>query len=287
MGKPGLSINDMHTKVTGEVEKVTAELGVKQTPFQYSGLNNLFYMVPDGTNPPPFVEPAPAVNPGLGPAVPETPVVPVPGPGPGPVAKGGYVFPDSSSRYLTPSEVAGFSTDDLWRARNEIYARKGYIFASQRGKALTRLLGNDYRGVNGDQDAVSNSFNQYESANVDLLKKLELGGGAPAPAQPYAPAALPFAPAAPAAPAGLWLIPDSSTRRLTRADLRGYNAGQLWRARNEIYARHGYIFSKPEGKALARSLGSEYSPRTASADAVEASFSKVEEANVKLIKSLE
>jgi hypothetical protein len=179
--------------------------------------------------------------------------------------------------------VAGLSGDDAWRARNEIYARNGYIFTTEKGRALARMLGSEYRAVTADQDAVSNAFNQYESANVEVLKKIERGGGAANP-QPYTPAQ-PYTPPAPAA--GMWLFADSSTRRLSRAELTGLNAAQLWRARNEIYARHGSIFSKPEGKALARSLGAAYTPRTASADAVEASFNKVEEANVKLIKSLE
>lgn len=283
MVQPGLSINDMHTKVTGEVEKVTAELGVKQTPFQYSGLNNLFYMVPDGATPPAPIVPTPP------PVIPGNPPAPAPVPPAPPVAgKGPWMFSDSSRRYLTRADVAGFSTDDLWRARNEIYARNGYIFSSGKGQVLVRALGNAYRGTTTDQIAVSNSFNQYESANVDMLKKLELGGGAPGPVPgPYSPGPGPYTPATPPAQASAWLFPDSSTRRLTKADLSGLNASQLWRARNEIYARKGYIFSKAEGKALARSLGSEYSPKTANADAVEASFNKVEQANVNLIKSLE
>ena len=274
MIQPGLSINDMHTKVTGEVEKVTAELGVKQTPFQYSGLNNLFYMVPDGTTPIPVPQ-VPVKLPPLPPVVPMTPSDTPP------AAKSPFLFPDSSERYLQASEVAGFSTEDLWRARNEIYARNGYIFASERGKALVRLLGNQYTGTNADQTSVSDTFNQYEAANVEMLKKLEIGGAPPARGtQPYPPAV-------PEKKYSPWLFADSSTRRLTRNELSGLSATQLWQARNEIYARRGYIFTKPEGKALARSLGAEYSPRTANADAVESSFNAVEEANVKLIKSLE
>ncbi len=279
MAKPGLSINDMHTKVTGEVEKVTQELGVKQTPFQYSGLNNLFYMVPDGTAPPAIIEPPlPPVKP---------PVVPPSQPFPPPVARGPFLFPDSSQRYLTPSDVSALAVDDVWRARNEIYARNGYIFSSERGRALVRALGNAYTGTTADQDAISSSFNEYELANVDMLKKLETGGGG-GNARPYTPGnTQPYTPPAPPAQASPWMYPDSSTRRLSRAELANLNAAQLWRARNEIYARHGYIFTKPEGKALARALGAEYTPRTGSADAVEGAFNKVEEANVKLIKSLE
>ena len=43
MAKPGLSISDMHTRVTDAVKRVTEG---SQNPFQYSGLDRVFYMVP-------------------------------------------------------------------------------------------------------------------------------------------------------------------------------------------------------------------------------------------------
>jgi predicted nucleic acid-binding Zn ribbon protein len=43
-----------------------------------------------------------------------------------------------------------------------------------------------------------------------------------------------------------FLIPYSSTRELTEADLYGFSARELTIARNEIYARHGYIFQSRE-----------------------------------------
>jgi len=43
---PGVSINDMHTQLTKEVEDITREAGDEQTPFQYSGLNSTFFFVP-------------------------------------------------------------------------------------------------------------------------------------------------------------------------------------------------------------------------------------------------
>lgn len=45
-----------------------------------------------------------------------------------------------------------------------------------------------------------------------------------------------------------FIIPDSSTRYLTEDDLRGLSDEQLEIARNEIYARHGYIFVSDEWK---------------------------------------
>ncbi len=45
-------------------------------------------------------------------------------------ARGPWLFPDSSSRYLSATDLSSLSSADLWRARNEIFARKGYKFST-------------------------------------------------------------------------------------------------------------------------------------------------------------
>jgi len=90
-------------------------------------------------------------------------------------AQGPWLFPDSSSRYLTLSDLTGLSANDLWRARNEIFARNGYKFSSPRGIAFAQTLGHDYRGVDDNQDRVFNSMNKYERANVKLIQSIESG----------------------------------------------------------------------------------------------------------------
>ncbi len=90
-------------------------------------------------------------------------------------ARGPWLFPDSSSRYLSATDLSSLSSADLWRARNEIFARKGYKFSSPRGIAFARTLGNYYRGVDDDQDRVFNNMNQYERANVTLIQSIERG----------------------------------------------------------------------------------------------------------------
>ena len=50
-------------------------------------------------------------------------------------ARGPWLFPDSSSRYLSATDLSSLSSADLWRARNEIFARKGYN-CSVRGVSL-------------------------------------------------------------------------------------------------------------------------------------------------------
>jgi len=90
-------------------------------------------------------------------------------------ARGPWLFPDSSSRYLSATDLSSLSSADLWRARNEIYARKGYKFSSSRGIAFAQTLGNYYRGVNAHQDRVFNNMNQCERANVTLIRAIEKG----------------------------------------------------------------------------------------------------------------
>jgi pSer/pThr/pTyr-binding forkhead associated (FHA) protein len=88
-------------------------------------------------------------------------------------ARGPWLFPDSSSRYLSATDFSSLSSADLWRARNEIYARKGYKFSSPRGIAFAQTLGNYYRGVDDHQSRVFNKMNQYERANVTLIRAIE------------------------------------------------------------------------------------------------------------------
>lgn len=90
-------------------------------------------------------------------------------------AQGPWLFPDSSSRYLKATELSSLSSADLWRARNEIYARKGYKFSGPRGTAFVQTLGSYYRGVDHDQGRVFNNMNQYERANVTLIRSIERG----------------------------------------------------------------------------------------------------------------
>jgi hypothetical protein len=84
-----------------------------------------------------------------------------------------------------------------------------------------------------------------------------------------------------------WIFPDSSIRRLTRAEISGLSKDQLWIARNEIYARHGFIFSSERGRNFARALGRFYRPVTESDTRVQQNMNPVERANVELIQSLE
>lgn len=86
-----------------------------------------------------------------------------------------WVFPDSSNRMLSRAEVTSIDPALLWRARNEIYARNGLIFSSERGKTLAAVLGSAYRGVDSDQNRVFARMNKTEQANVTLIQSIEKG----------------------------------------------------------------------------------------------------------------
>jgi hypothetical protein len=90
-----------------------------------------------------------------------------------PSQSGPWLFPDSNSRYLSLNQIVGLNADQLWRARNEIYARNGYRFSSPKGMAFARSLGSYYHGVDSDGDRVFNHMNQFERANVILIKSIE------------------------------------------------------------------------------------------------------------------
>jgi hypothetical protein len=92
-----------------------------------------------------------------------------------PPARGPWLFPDSSSRYLTDNDLTGLDADQLWRAWNEIFARNGYIFSDAKGRAFAASLGLYYSDKSSDrnQDRVFNNINPYEQKNVLLIRKQE------------------------------------------------------------------------------------------------------------------
>jgi WD40 repeat protein len=84
-----------------------------------------------------------------------------------------WVFPKSNYCPLAEAEIQKLSDDQLWRARNEIYARRGLIFQTKRGIEFAHSLGAAYHGSDPDQDRVFNRMNSVEQANVVLIKSEE------------------------------------------------------------------------------------------------------------------
>lgn len=86
---------------------------------------------------------------------------------------------------------------------------------------------------------------------------------------------------------GPWVFPDSHARPLEAHEVQSLPKEALWRARNEIYLRHGFIFPTPEGQHFASEFGPHYRPVTASVDAVKKRLTPVEVANLRLISRFE
>lgn len=84
------------------------------------------------------------------------------------------ILPESGSRYLTYDDLAGLDKETLRLARNEIYARHGRKFETEDlNEYFSRqpwYLG--YLSAEEFDDAV---LNEYEKANLDLIKKVETG----------------------------------------------------------------------------------------------------------------
>jgi uncharacterized membrane protein YvbJ len=82
-----------------------------------------------------------------------------------------YIFTKSTSEKLLKSDLATLSKEKLALARNEIYARHGYIFKSETinsyfdSKSWYKPT-TSFRGLRGD-------FNAVESYNIDLITKQE------------------------------------------------------------------------------------------------------------------
>lgn len=84
-----------------------------------------------------------------------------------------FIFWDSDSRYLTEEEVMACSADDLARARNELYARRGRVYVG--GKWEVYFSSKSwYRGtIPAEEFDENNIFNDFEKKNRDLIVRIE------------------------------------------------------------------------------------------------------------------
>ena len=136
-----------------------------------------------------------------------------------------YIFPESSYEYLSRSDVLSIPKSMWAYARNEIYARHGYVFKTAR---YARYFENKNWYYPGGFD--TGDLSDVEWYNMDLIKSMEEeygakpGGSSSGVASGY-------------------IFPNSSRKKLTRSDILSIAKSQWGYARNEIYARHGYEFN--------------------------------------------
>lgn len=185
-----------------------------------------------------------------------------------------FIFPDSDSRKLTKEEALRLSTRDAKLAKNEIYARRHRKFND---KAIQEYFNKKswYSGTIAPSDFDEDVFNEYEKANVELLKKAENGTLTASTSSGTSSANDDF------------VIPYSSEVELTAADLSGLSKSKLRIARNEIYARHHRKFDSADLQTYFNSK-SWYSGTIESSDFVDSVYlSDIEKKNIDLIKKYE
>jgi hypothetical protein len=153
------------------------------------------------------------------------------------------------------ANAENWARGEIWNYVEDIFARHGYIFNSE---DLRRYFRERPWYAEKSKDV---SLTAFESANVDFIKAREAGLGDSA--------------------AEDVIFPHSSDVLLARSEIERISPSQRRLARNEIFARHGYIFSDPN---LSAHFGTMrwYRPLT---KAVE--LTTVEQRNVNLIRSME
>ena len=201
-----------------------------------------------------------------------------------------YIFYDSDTRYLTDADLNSLSAQELCYAKNEIYARRGYIFASTE-------LSDYFNGKNwywGTADASSFSdavFNSVEAANIGLLQQKEYAlvpGGyvLDQPGYTYQNIGSYSSGNIARATSDDFIFVDSASRYLTDMEVSSLSLQQMCYARNEIYARRGYIFQSQE---LRDYFGSKswYYPTVPAESFSDQVFNSFEIKNIDLLKRYE
>lgn len=161
-----------------------------------------------------------------------------------------YILYDSDRRYISDGEISQMSLQEINYAKNEIYARRGRIFQSQE---LSEYFGqkNWYWGYISPEQFSEGMLNAYEQANVAALQRVEFSrqsGGYVLDSYGYTYSGIgsytsyyTYSPTA-----GDYIFWDSNIRYLTENEVASLSLQQLNYAKNEIYARRGYIFQSQE-----------------------------------------
>lgn len=85
---------------------------------------------------------------------------------------GEYIFPDSNSRKLSRDDLKGFDVVMVRRARNEIFARHGFIFNDDDLDSYFQSK-SWYNGTVPPSEHSNVKLNEYEAANRDLFLEVE------------------------------------------------------------------------------------------------------------------
>ncbi len=185
-----------------------------------------------------------------------------------------YVIPDSNTRALNEDELWVMGLQQLYLARNEIFARYGYDFS---GAFLKEYFGSLswYERIPGFKTP---PVTKLEADNAKLILQIEVELGGPFISSKKV---------MPGEQGNAEAFPDifaySSDRALSRSILQNLTPQELSIARNEIYARHGYPFAS-------RALQDYFATKpyySRNPNATDPTFSAIENHNLWLIRKVE
>lgn len=84
-----------------------------------------------------------------------------------------YILPESDSKYYSKSELSSLTSKQLAIARNEIYAKHGYIFAKDKEMKEYFEGKSWYKGTVKASNFDESVFNKYEKENLETIVDLE------------------------------------------------------------------------------------------------------------------
>jgi hypothetical protein len=167
-----------------------------------------------------------------------------------------YVLPHSANKVLVARDIEGLSPALLRIARNEIFARHGFQFNAA---DLQEFFENRPWYSAQTKDV---SLSEIEKANVAFIKAREAANGGEQVAIGF-------------------IFPHSSDRAVSIAEVQKLSPDKRRIARNEIFARNGYIFNDPKLDAHFRKMPW-YRPTQR-----DVTLTPTEQGNVSVIRSLE
>lgn len=140
-----------------------------------------------------------------------------------------FIFKESDKVKLTYGDLTNKTLDELFIARNEIFARHGYVYTkkpklNEYFKAKSWYVPNSKGKEKG--------YNDIELYNANLIKQVEVVRIAH---YNYGNDGIKD-----------FVIADSDKRKLTENDIKNLKDWELIIAKNEIYARHGLKFEMPQ-----------------------------------------
>lgn len=184
-----------------------------------------------------------------------------------------YILPDSCTRYLCWADIYRLSYEERFLARQEICAQYGQQFSDP---YLTEYFSARDWYVPTTLD-VTDQLSQQATMNLFLLEVYEATQDRSIQSwgNPYIDLC-----------SADYVLEYSSSRSLTGADLEDLVSKELAIARNEIFARHGYIFSDKDLRAYFYSKPW-YRPTTPASEFDFGCLSALETANVELIQEYE